>query len=200
MEGHLSKRDWDVIDVSYPSETRTVARELVRALHYSKSCTPVFAYVHALVLREAPDILLGVAWWKAPMAQTAKSVAKHCKVHKNKVLDLSRVVVDPRVPTNGASFMIGRAVRMIKRDGRFDALVSFADEFEGHTGQIYKATNWEYVGRTKGEPVWIDPRTGARVSRKQGRKTRRVAEMEALGFERVGVSHMHKFVQCLRKR
>lgn len=199
MEDHLSKKEWFVAEISGSLEMRKTARQLIIDNHYTRSCSPanLAAYVFGLFHVDEPTLLKGVAWFKAPMAQCAKSVAEHCGTTPKKVIDLSRLVILPGVPTNGATFLIGSAIRMIKKVPRFDAIVSFADETVGHKGQIYKATNWEYIGLAGGKAIWQDPVTGRRVAQKS-RKNRTNAEMLELGYERIGTSKMHKFVMCLR--
>lgn len=193
MEGKLNKADWFVSDAD-PHD----AAAMITEQHYAAGVSPVYAYVHGLY-HVGDTSLYGVAWWKSPMKQTAVSVGKHCNADWRRVLDLSRVVVDPFVPSNGASFLIGHSERIIRQDGRFDAIVSFADTFRGHSGSIYKAANWEFVGTTKPEPIWVDPETGRQVSKKQDVRSYRVSEMEEMGYIRVGNSVKNKFVKCLRK-
>lgn len=111
-------------------------------------------------------------------------------------LSLSRLVVDDSVPTNGASFLIGRSIRQIRATGKWVALVTFADESQKHTGQIYRATNWRAVGKTKPYPLWVD-RRGRQVARLATRSRTR-AEMEALGYRIAGRYCKHKFTMDLR--
>ena len=63
--------------------------------------------------------------------------------------ELARLWIADEVPANAETFLIGRAVRYIKRK-RPDvhALVSYADPSAGHAGTIYKAANWKLDGRT----------------------------------------------------
>ena len=84
-------------------------------------------------------------------------------------------------------------IRILKKEGRWTSLVTFADESQGHTGIIYKATNWHYVGSTKFHPLWIDS-LGRHVARKSGPTSRKTAEMKALGYYQVGKYRKHKYV------
>ena len=108
---------------------------------------------------------------------------KHAKTDPKKVTTLSRLVVAAGEPQNTASILIGASLRQHRRDRKYDTVLTFADLAQGHTGAIYKATNATYCGLTEPEPYWIDPATGKRVSRKATR-SRTVAEMRALGYER----------------
>jgi hypothetical protein len=101
------------------------------------------------------------------------------------------LVLLPESPTNAASFLIGKSIRLIRQDGRWRCLITYADEWQGHDGAIYRATNWEYVGKTTSEATFV--RNGRMGARKAGPKTRTRAEMEAEGFEMVGRFAKHKF-------
>jgi hypothetical protein len=111
------------------------------------------------------------------------------------VLALSRLAVAPTEPQNGASILIGESVRRIRRDGKWKALVTFADESQGHTGTIYRATNWRYIGRTKPYPRWEAP-DGRQVAKKATR-SRTEEEMRSLGYRMVGRFSKHKFIMIL---
>lgn len=169
------------------------ARRLVEEHHYARGASNTAVYLHGLY-RQSEDECLGVAWWLPPTKPAALSVSPDWRG----VLALSRLVIVPDMPTNAASFLLGRSVRMVRRDGRFHALVTYADEGQGHTGGIYRATNWEYVGAMKGHPSWHDT-DGRRVAVKATRN-RTYAEMEALGYARGPRTPKHKFIMRLRER
>jgi hypothetical protein len=128
-------------------------------------------------------------------------VAQAYDIPRKSVLDLSRVAIDDSVPTNSATYMVASAIREIKRDGRFLGLVSFADDFRKHTGLIYRAGNWDYLGRGKSERVWADPTTGdptdpmtwTQAAKKQDNRTYRVEEMEARGLVTIGWSRKYRY-------
>jgi hypothetical protein len=100
------------------------------------------------------------------------------------------------VPKNGASFLLSRSVRLIRASGEWDVLTTYADEWQGHLGTMYLAANWEYVGKTKPERVYV--KDGRMVARKAGPRTRKHSEMLALGAECVGAHAKHKFRLVLR--
>lgn len=66
--------------------------------------------------------------------------------------ELARLWLDDALPTNAETWVIGQAIRHIKRHHpTVDVLVSYADPSAGHTGRIYVAGNWESDGRTDEE-------------------------------------------------
>jgi hypothetical protein len=160
----------------------------ISANHYAKGCSNTAVYVHGLY-REG--LLVGVALWLPPTKACAQTVHENWR----RVLALSRLAVAPSEPTNGASLLIGQSIRRIRRARKWVALVTFADESQGHDGTIYRATNWRYVGRTKPESRWEDA-TGRQVSR-LATKSRTKTQMETRGYRMVGKFAKHKFTMQL---
>jgi hypothetical protein len=173
----------------------TTCQSMVRQQHYSQGGSNTGTYLHGLFQRSEPDVCLGVAWWLPPTKSSA--LATWPGGDWRGVMCLSRLVVDPTVPTNGASFLLGASERLIRQDARFGCLVTYADEWQGHSGAIYRATNWEYVGRTAPEAVWVTA-DGRMVARKAGPRTRTKAEMLDLGYTLVGRFSKHKFRKVIQ--
>lgn len=187
---HLRARDYEVRDIPV-----SLARQLCRWEHYTRGGSNSATFCHGLVHRET-NRTDGAAWWIPPTKDAAAAVFPEGEW--TRVLCLHRLVVMPGVPTNGASFLLGRSIRLVRRSGRWDCLVTYADEGEGHTGAIYLATNWEPRGVTARESRWVDPQTGRHVARKAGQKTRRRSEMRALGYEEIEPTRKLRFRMVLR--
>lgn len=156
--------------------------------HYSRGGSNTFVYVDGLY-RRSDNRLSGVAWWLPPTRVACESVNRE---HWKRVLSLTRLVILPDVPSNAASFLLSKSTRSIQRDGRFVSLVTYADESQGHTGTIYRAANWQYVGRTGPYPRWLD-QTGKQVAAK-ATTNRTKAMMEAMGHVKQGSFYKHKYV------
>lgn len=187
-ETHLRTADYYVASVDLK-----VARELVSKHHYAGGGSNTRVFTHGL-FRVGSDEPLGVAWWIPPTKAAALSV----NIEWRGVLSLTRLVIVPGMPTNAASYLLGQSMKLIRKDPRWFSLVTYADEGEGHTGAIYRATNWEYVGIRPGDPVYKSAE-GRHVARKAGGKTRTNAEMLELGYLNTGRTRKHKFVKHLRK-
>lgn len=171
----------------------SVCQDLVSRWHYAGGGSNTATFRHGLFHREDLTKCLGVAWWLPPTKNAA--IATYPEGDWRLVVSLSRLVVSPELPQNAASFLIGRSVRHIRADGRFKCLVTYADDWQGHEGTIYRATNWQYLGRTKPEAKWVDE-TGRQVARKATR-TRTNAEMLELGYRRIGSYAKHKYRMVL---
>lgn len=187
--GRLRKENWLVKTVPL-----RVCTELVCQYHYARGGSNTATYRHGLFRRDAPSNLdcQGIAWWIPPTKSAA--LATYPDDWRG-VLCLSRLVVVPGVPKNACSFLLAASMRMIDR-GRWPCLVTYADEGQNHTGTIYKATNWIYVGKTKPEAMYT--LNGRMIARKAGPKTRTKAEMLAMGCVLEGRFSKHKYVHIVK--
>ena len=184
----LRKKDWTVRSVPL-----SIAIRLIQNHHYARRASNTATYLHGLFPRDAfwNEDCVGVAWWIPP---TKSSAQKTYPDNWLGVLALSRLVLHPSVPKNGASFLVGSSMKLIDRR-RWPCLVTYADEWQGHTGTIYRASNWVEVGRTKPEPTFV--LNGRMVSRKAGPTTRTRTQMEQLGARMIGKFAKRKFVHIM---
>ena len=183
----LARKDYIVRDAPLAD-----LRAFIAAYHYARGSSLTAVYKHGMY-----DVhtgrLVGAALWLPPTRVCAESVNKE---NWQRVVSLSRLAVSPDMPTNAASFLIGQSIRIIRKEGKWKSLVTYADTRQGHTGTIYKATNWQFVGQVKGSPTWINPADGRQVACKST-KNRNNAQMIELGYERVGTFPKLKFVMHL---
>ena len=170
------------------------AQQLVREHHYARGGSNTACYVHGLFSRKTGK-LHGIVSWLPPTCVACESVNKE---QWKKVISLTRMVITPDTPKNACSFLLARSVRLIQKDGRFVTLVTYADESQGHRGGVYKASNWEYVGKTGPYPRWLDPVTGRQVAPK-ATTNRTKSQMEALGYIKQGSFFKHKYVKHLKQ-
>jgi len=63
--------------------------------------------------------------------------------------ELMRLVLLDEVPKNSESKFIAWCIRWLKKNTNLVGLISFADPKFGHSGIIYKASNWTYCGLQK---------------------------------------------------
>lgn len=115
-------------------------REFVRQHHYSRACPPGrfwFAAHHA-------GVLVGAMVFRRPsLPKTAAAYSVQ--------LELARLVMLDHAGKNSESRFIGFALRWLARhQDDAQAVISFADPRAGHAGTIYRAANWQYLGREKG--------------------------------------------------
>lgn len=180
----LRRCDWEVRPVSIE-----VARRLVEAFHYAKGASNSRTYLHGLFPKGAfwDEQCVGIAWWIPPTRDAAEATYPD---NWEGVLALSRLVIAPGVPKNACTFLLSRSVKMICPK-RWPCLVTYADQWRGHKGGIYKASNWQYLGLTTPEATYTI--AGVMTARKAGNKTRTHAEMLHLGAVNEGRHAKHKF-------
>ncbi len=181
---HLRRRDWRVRPC-----TQAEAVEFIARVHYAGGAPNTSVARHALC-RPDEDKLYGVALWLPPTKAAAASVSPD---KWRGVLALSRLCIAPGMPTNSASFLLGASMRRIDRDV-WPMLLTYADTREGHTGAIYRATNWTHLGEVKGSDAWEHAITGERRGRKRGGRNMSAAEMADAGFIRLPTMPKVKFV------
>lgn len=181
----LCAKEWKVAGVGIDK-----ARWLVQAYHYSRGASNTRTYLHGLYPSAAfwDEDCVGVAWWIPPTRDAALATYPD---RPEGVLCLSRLVVSPGVPKNACSFLLARSAKLIPKQ-RWPCLVTYADEWQGHTGSIYRATNWKYVGQTTPESTFsID---GQMRSRKAGNRTRTTRQMLEAGAVCHGRHSKHKYI------
>ncbi len=186
----LNKNEWDCRTVPH-----STAAGFIRRFHYAGG-TSNTSQVRLGLFRKSDffdtQLMGSCLWMWAPI-----QVTKQYKTGKTGCLSLSRLAIHPDVPTNGASFLIGQSIKWIKKNRPgVRLLVTYADSWKDHSGQIYKATNWEYLGLTTPSPRWTNS-AGQLVSRYCCGKSRRYEEMDRL-YTREGKFGLHKFIMWIR--
>lgn len=181
---HLRRSDWEI-----GTCTQTEAREFIERTHYAGGCPNTSVYRHTL-RPVGEEKVVGVALWLPPTRRAAESVNRE---NPRGVLALSRLCIAEGMPTNSASFLLGASMRLIDRDV-WPTLLTYADTREGHTGAIYRATNWTCLGEVPGSDAWQHSSSGERRGRKRGGRNIPAAEMVAAGFVRLPTMPKIKFI------
>ena len=186
LGSRLRKADWEVRPVCLE-----FAQRLVAANHYARGGSNTATYLHGLFRcgEIFDEQCQGVAWWLPPTRSAAEATFPE---RWQGVLCLSRLAILPGVPANACTFLLARSRKLIDR-AAWPCLVTYADEWRGHTGAIYRADNWRYEGLTKPQRTYQI--NGRLVARKAGPRTRTHIEMLALGAEMVGSFAKHKFTR-----
>ncbi len=182
--------DWQVQSV--PAHGEVI--RFLRRHHYARGGPNTSTYRHGMYRADPAVIplvgeLVGVALWLPPTRPAAESVAG---TEWQGVLCLSRLAIAPGIGTNGASFLMGRSMRLVDRQ-RWPWLLTYADTGHGHTGAIYRATNWTCVGEVAAGDTWTAP-DGSQRGRKRGGHTLLAAELVGSGYVRNPGAGKVKFV------
>lgn len=114
-----------------------------------------------------------------------------------KTWELARLFLLDEMPHNSETWLIAQSIRWVKRHfPDIGALVSYADPAAGHTGTIYRASNWKHdgmtdAGRKTPRCDYVDAATGKKYGRRgnvpQGADLRRIPRQSK-----------HRFVYLLK--
>jgi hypothetical protein len=132
--------------------------KFIEKYHYSHNVNGVQSLYHYGLFTEGnfgiPKMIGAMMYAHPSMPATA---AKYNPINPDKCLELRRLVCIDDTPKNTESYFIGQTFKLLKRDTDMEVIVSFADQHHGHTGVIYKATNFDYLGETgKGRILMVD--------------------------------------------
>ena len=124
-------------DIQYTGKDLGEAKELVEKWHYSRSARSQ-QQVHVFLLRLGGKAV-GAAVFGYPMSRHED---------KSDTLELRRFVLADECPRNSESYFLSRCLRWIeKNDRNVVRVITFADPNYGHSGTIYKATNFMVAGQ-----------------------------------------------------
>ena len=182
------------------SHDAAASGQFLDAYHYDGYGRPASA-TYAV---EGPEGLIGILKFSPPMRV---DVATSIGLKPADVLELDRACLDPEARVrNLMSKAISAAVRLVRKEfPDVRALISFADLGRGHTGSVYRAANWTYVGSSGRSYVYRDVH-GETIKKKTvydrakslGLKEREY--VEAIGLEKVITLSKLKFVLYLKSK
>jgi len=90
------------------------------------------------------DLIGAMIYGPIGMANVWKKYAEN----EQDVIELRRLCCIDATPKNTESYFIGKTIRWLKKHTNYKIIISYADTFHNHSGTIYKASNFEYLGMT----------------------------------------------------
>lgn len=118
--------------------------------HYSGSINGCIAdYCFKLLLK---DKMIGAAFFgRMAMAGQYKRFANT----PEEVTELRRLCCVDDTPKNTESYFISKMLKWLKKNTNIKIVVSYADAEYKHTGVIYKAANFKYLGLSPGAKIIV---------------------------------------------
>ena len=145
-----------VTDFTVEYINRKALVSFIEKHHYSHNVNGVQSYHHFGLYTEGnfglPKMIGAMMYAIPSMPATA---SKYNPINPNKCLELRRLVCVDDTPKNTESYFIGKTFKWLKKYTDMEVIVSFADQHYGHSGTIYKATNFDYLGETADARVLI---------------------------------------------
>ena len=124
--------------------TRDVAKPFIETYHYTKSIRSVTCnYCFGLYDGET---IIGAMIYGRPSAFNQQLC--YNKEHPELVMELRRLCCIDDTPKNTESYFISKTLKWLKLNTNIEIIISYADSRQGHTGIIYRATSFEYLGET----------------------------------------------------
>jgi len=147
-----------VTDFTVELVQRNAVVGFIEKHHYTHNINGVQSYYHFGLFRDGkfglPEMIGAMLYAMPSMPSTAK---KYNPINPTKCFELRRLVCIDDTPTNTESYFIGQTFKWLKQNTDIEVIVSFADAEYGHTGVIYRATNFEYLGTTSpGRKLIVD--------------------------------------------
>jgi hypothetical protein len=128
--------------------SRQEISDFIETNHYSKSINGCISdYCFKLTYE---DVIIGAAFF-GRMAM--RNQYKKYSDKPEDIIELRRLCCIDDTPRNTESYFISKMMRYLRLNTSIKKVVSYADQEHGHTGIIYKASNFQYLGMTKGAKV-----------------------------------------------
>ena len=127
----------------FKCERKEIA-EFIEKWHYSKNVNGLTTDYCFKLLDESGAMIGAMIYGKIAMANVWK---KYAGV-ENDLIELKRLCCIDDTPKNTESFFIGNTLRFLRKNTDIKTVISYADATFGHTGTIYRASNFEFKGMT----------------------------------------------------
>lgn len=131
--------------------TRKDITKFIEKWHYSGSINGCIADYCFALYSNKNEMVGALFYGRMAMANQYKRFANN----ESDVIELRRLCCIDNTPKNAESFLIGRSLRQLKKLWNGSVVVSYADKEFGHTGTIYKASNFTQLNDVKGAKVII---------------------------------------------
>lgn len=129
---------------------RKEIKTFIEKWHYSKSINGLKSN-YCFKLLDDKIIIGAMIYGKIGMANVWKKYVKD----ESHLIELRRLCCVDQTPKNTESYFIGFTLRWLKKNTNIKKVISYADSNYNHTGIIYRAANFIYLGMTSGGRVII---------------------------------------------
>lgn len=187
--------DWHVDQLAGKAGRSYIMRNHYSATcHMGPMCWGLFQHIGPIPY--APQ-LRGVIAFATSCSEAARGVVFGPE-HVSRVTELHRMHLLDGHPRNATTFFIARALAGLKAyKPQYDAVLSYADTSEGHTGEVYRAAGALYLGvNGRKRKFYLDQEGRLRHPRQCG-KNITLAEAAARGWTEVWRGEKHRWLFLL---
>lgn len=137
-----------ISEMTFSICSRADITNFIEKNHYSGSINGCMA-TYCFKLEHDGRVIGAAFFGRMAMANQYKRFASV----ESDVIELRRLCCIDDTPRNTESFFIGRMLRWLQLNTEIKTVVSYADAEYGHSGTIYKASNFKYLGKRPGAKV-----------------------------------------------
>jgi hypothetical protein len=129
---------------------RKEIKSFIETWHYSKSINGLKSN-YCFKLMDKETIIGAMIYGQIGMANVWKKYADN----EHDLIELRRLCCIDNTPKNTESYFIGFTLRWLKKNTDIKKVISYADSNYNHSGVIYRASNFNYLGMTLGGRVIV---------------------------------------------
>lgn len=122
---------------------RSEIKDFIETWHYSHNINGINS-TYCFKLLDQDSLIGGMIYGRLAM----HGVWKRYTTHPDLLIELRRLCCIDNTPKNTESYFIGSTLRWLKKHTSLTHVISYADTTHGHSGTIYKASNFQYMGMT----------------------------------------------------
>lgn len=123
---------------------RNEIRDFIEEWHYSKNINGLMSDYCFKLEDESGNLIGAMIYGRIAMAGVWKKYAEN----ENELTELRRLCCIDDTPKNTESYFIGKTLNYLKKNTPIKKVISYADATYGHTGVIYRASNFQHIGMT----------------------------------------------------
>lgn len=122
---------------------RSEIRDFIEEWHYSHSINGVMS-TFCFKLMDGDKLIGAAIFGRVGMANAWRKYTDS----PDKILELRRLCLIDDTERFAETFFIGKMLRTLRELTTIEIIISYADKNKGHTGIIYKASNFSFLGET----------------------------------------------------
>lgn len=122
---------------------RAEIKDFIEKWHYSKSINGLISD-YCFKLLDGNMLIGAMIYGRFAMPNVWRKYAEK----PEEVLELRRLCTVDDAPKNTESYFIGQTLKYLLKNTNVKTIISYADPEYGHTGTIYKASNFDLIGKT----------------------------------------------------
>jgi len=132
--------------------SKGVAAEVYKESHYFGDKGFLHVYSFGAVF---DSFCWGAITYGTPNAKNINGLYKSDEQHG--VLEITRLAFREGSPRNSPSRLISQSIKLLQQRYPLRLVITYADTAQGHTGGIYKASNFTYHGLTAQKTDFVHP-------------------------------------------